>query len=126
VSATVAASNTRSYHRTPVAFQSMTVVAQTGGRVVGTQGWITDLSGSGARLTVSLPVQVGDVVHLRLTLPDHSDSDTVRGRVVWAEPMRGGHQHQIGVAFTDLSDRLRDRIVHTVFRAELALRQVAA
>lgn len=116
--------NQRAYHRVPITVQPVTLVARTGDKTVGAQGWITDLSGGGARLTVSVKVERGDVVLLRFTLPDSTERLAVRAEVAWSQPLRGEQQHQVGVRFVDLPDGQRDSIVRGVFQAEMALRQL--
>ena len=118
--------NHRAFHRVPITVQPVTLVVQTGDRTVGAQGWITDLSGGGARLTVPLKVERGDVVLLRFTLPDSSERLAVRAEVAWTQPLRGEQQHQMGVRFVSVPDGQRDSIVRGVFQAEMALRQLTA
>jgi Tfp pilus assembly protein PilZ len=115
--------NNRAFHRVPITVQPVTVVAQTGDRTVGAQGWITDLSGGGARLTVPLTVERGDTVLLRFTLRGTIEKVAVRAEVAWAKPLRGD-QLQVGVRFVDLPNAQRDTIVRGVFQAEMALRQL--
>jgi Tfp pilus assembly protein PilZ len=122
LAATEAARNHRAYHRAPVHLTPVTLVARSVGRTVGVQGWVTDLSGGGARLTVSLALQVGDPLALWLALSDGERRSEVHTEVVWVQPLQSSYQ--IGVRFVDLPDAFRDRIVHVVFRAELALRQL--
>jgi Tfp pilus assembly protein PilZ len=118
--------NSRAFHRVPITVQPVTLVVQSDGRTVGAQGWITDLSGGGARLTVPLKVERGDVVLLRFTLPDSTERLAVRAEVAWTESLRGEQQHQMGVRFVSVPDGLRDSIVRGVFQAEMALRQLSA
>jgi Tfp pilus assembly protein PilZ len=116
--------NNRAFHRVPITVQPATLVARSGGRAVGAQAWITDLSGGGARLTVPLQLERGDTVLLRFTLPETSDRIEVQAEVAWTEPLRGGQQYQLGVRFVDVPDSQRDNIVRGVFQAEVALRQL--
>jgi hypothetical protein len=115
--------NNRAFHRVPIPVQPVTLVAQSGDRTVGAQGWITDLSGGGARLTVPVSVERGDVVLLRFTLRGTSERIAARAEVAWAKPLRGD-QFQVGVRFVDLPNAQRDMIVRGVFQAEVALRQL--
>jgi Tfp pilus assembly protein PilZ len=117
-------SNHRAYHRVPVHLRPITMVASTAGRVVGSQGWVLDLSGGGARLTVAQQLAEGDHVVLRLVLPDETQRVEIRAQVIWVRPLQDSHE--IGVRFIDLPDAIRDRIVQAVFRAELALRKLVA
>lgn len=117
------ARNHRTAPRVPVHRPPVTLVARTADRSVGFQGWMLDLSGGGARLAVSVPLQVGDELILRLPLPDETERTPLRAVVAWHQ--RAGDTHQLGIRFLDMPAALRDRLAHAVFRAELALRKPA-
>lgn len=115
------ASNQRSFHRVPTQLQETHATAFSAGRAVRFRVRVVDLSGGGARVMSPQALAAGDLLSLRLPLPDGSDSLELRSRVMWVRPIR--RSWQAGLQFTELSNRQRDQIVRAVFMAEIRLRK---
>ena len=75
---------------------------------------MTDVGQGGLACEVTDPMPVGALVevHIPSVWPEY----TGRGEVVWCQS-RGNH-HEIGIAFTDLSEAYRSRMVQQVCQIE--------
>ena len=68
-------------------------------------GKLTDVSEGGMQFLSDEPLAQGDMLSLCLMLPRADEALTMRGHVVWAEPVSSAEQFRIGVKFTMCSAR---------------------
>lgn len=78
-----------------------------------------DISGGGALIKSPVQLQINDKLDMQLTIPDRGVIDT-EGRVVRCEVSKGpgGQFFMVGVDFTVINERDRERIIGYVFERE--------
>ena len=85
------------------------------------KGMGTNISGSGMKIIVDKPVQIGQIIHTNFVLSRHPlVFINVFGEVVQVTPMDEGNGtiYALGIEFLDLNPNDRERIISCVFQRQ--------
>lgn len=75
----------------------------------------TDISVDGMFIATSIPLPVGTIHTLCFSIGDVTEV-TVKAKVMWVNNSENGRDRGMGVQFIDISDKLKDAILHLVNR----------
>lgn len=82
-----------------------------------------DLSGGGALIVTKIPIPLGKMVSLTLSIPEF-DTIVVSGEVIRREQPKPDQQlYWLGVKFTDITEKQRNAIIKYVFKVQLQHRK---
>jgi c-di-GMP-binding flagellar brake protein YcgR len=82
---------------------------------------ITDnISGGGFAIHHGTFIPVGTVFDVKILLADKEDPVSIAAKVVRCSESSGGGQYQIGFAYSQVSEKIRSRIVRFVFAAQIS------
>lgn len=82
-----------------------------------------DLSGGGALVVTKVPIPLGKIVSLTLTIPDFGDI-SVSGEVIRREqPKPDQLLYWLGIKFIDITEKQRNAIIKYVFKVQLLHRK---
>jgi len=91
------------------------------GEVVFNNSHVRDLSGGGAQFISQVKLQKGDILKIKLYLPDGTIS--CKSKVVWLfdEAHKKMIRHVVGIGFIDIPEKVRDKIIRYVFARQREL-----
>jgi len=79
-----------------------------------------NISGGGFAIHHGTFIPVGTVFDVKMLLPDREDPISVIAKVVRCDASSEGGQYQLGFAYSQVSEKVRSRIVRFVFAAQIS------